>query len=292
MINLPRAPLTLLLLVPLICLPARASAQVAVSHQLVVSLIDADGAPVAGVTVRWRNEWHQAVSDSTGQCHLEIAPQVGVQDTLTLIGATPIAVSIEAGQGTTALLQEGYVRFTCNAGAPYRIEGLVITVTAQCPTVTPTITQTPTTGPSPTIGPTATPSPTPLWDEDQPLPWSVVATVEQAVLERMYDRRYPPVSLTELHRSPLWAMANSYSGMLRVWCSDPDLPWGSASNWRVTPGAPLTGEVTVETAIGAVSAMGFANLICCRVGLRYYILQWGGYALAMVEPGCAWEVIE
>jgi len=68
--------------------------------------------------------------------------------------------------------------------------------------------------------------------------------------------------------------------------------YGSPSNWRIAPGAPLTGEFVVKAPIGDVTCIAFANGIYCRLGMQYYALQWGGFALARLNPSMVWEVIE
>ena len=275
-----RHALLIACLLALACVPAEpVQAQVSISHQIVVLVVNELDQPVAGVLLRWRNEWHQAVTDAAGACRLEIAPQVGIEDTLLLTGATPVAVAVRGGQNTTVRMQAGYVRITCGASAPYRIEGLTITVgDAPVPTATATVPKTGTIAPilsTPT--PTATPS---LWGD--PLPADVRCAVEGALLEAVQQQAClrPPLDPVELAASELYITAHAYS------------PGVAGSNWLVSPGIPLTGEVVIETPIGQAQAMAFADVYVVRIGPRIWVCQWGSCVFAGVRPGMSTEVVE
>jgi len=265
---------------------------VVVQHQLLLRVVDEAGQPQAGIVVQWRNEYHQTTMGPNGESRLTVSPQADIWDTLTVIGADAVTATAQ-GQGLEARMDGGWIRFRIAASADYRLGPLTIVVRHDImPTETPTVTvgpsatptMTPTVGPSPTAGPTGIPT---LGPNDS-LPWTIQCAVAQAALDRMWDRRRPPVSLVELRASAVWAVANLHTGLLHVWAQDPSTSWGASSNWRIEPGAPLTDEFTVETPYGVATVIGFCNGVFFRLGMRYYAMQWSACALSELQPNMIW----
>ena len=252
--------------------------------------------PVEGVLVCWQNRcfetdargiWKHSITVTAGQCQwYEFVITEG-------------DVVVEGARGPSnayvMLMSDKRIRFRFNSTPGAQSGPFVLSVTVPTPTATripsPTATNSPVTpvssptpGPSPTTGPTAQPT---LGPNDS-LPWTIQCAVAQAALDRMWDRRRPPVSLVDLRASAVWAVANLHTGILHVWAQDPGVPWGASSNWRIEPGAPLTDEFTVETPYGTATVIGFCNGVFFRLGMRYYAMQWSACALSELQPDMVW----
>jgi len=286
-----RATLWLLLAVlAVLALPIDAATQV---NTLCAVQLDP---PVEGVRICWQTRCYE--TDATGRWAHTITVTAGswyefvADDSVQIVG-------VRAPSNAYATLSDGRVRFKFNTtpasnSGPFVVSVEVAEATPTAPatgTIAPTAgAPTATCKPTLQVDSTATPTATPAWDPNQPLPYEVRAVIEQAALEAMYSRLLPPVTLYELVQSPIWAVANTHSGLLAVWCADPSVGYGSPSNWRIAPGAPLSGPFVVEAPIGEIECIAFANGIYCRLGMQYYALQWGGFALARLSPSMVWEV--
>ena len=272
-------------LLALLVVPATQAAQ---SNTLLEVRLDP---PVEGVRICWQTRCYE--TDAAGIWKHTVTVNAGQWYELVITDGSATIEGLRIPSGMYAQKSaDNKVKFQFPSAPPSNTGPLTLYVIAAVPEPTPTATTAPTVGPSPTAGPTATPTEAPPWDPDKPLPYEVRATIEQAALEAMYNRLAPPVSLYELVQSPIWAVANTHSGLLAVWCADPAVGYGSPSNWRIAPGAPLTGPFVVETPVGEIECIAFANAIFCRLGMQYYALQWGGFALARLSPSMVWEVQE
>ena len=284
-------------LLALALIPTQSAAQSQVNTLLTAQLEP----PIAGVRICWQNRCFE--TDTQGVWKHTIMVTAGQWYELVV---TEGEVAVQGVHGPSnayvMLASEKRVRFkfASTPGAtsgPFVLSIIVPTPTeTQSPSRTPaaaktstpgpsaTPTRTPTVGPSPTAGPTAIPTLGP----NDPLPWTVQCAITQAALDRMWDRRRPPVSLVELRVSAVWAVANLHTGILHVWAQDPSTSWGASSNWRIEPGAPLTDEFTMETPYGQAMVIGFCNGVFFRLGMRYYAMQWSACALSELQPDMVW----
>ena len=283
--------LALLVAVLLALIPSQQlSANVKLAQQNTLLEVRLDP-PIAGVRICWQTRCYE--TDSIGRWKHTVTVNAGQWYELVITDGSATIEGLRIPSGMYAQKSaDNKVKFQFSAAPPANTGPLTLYVIAAAPEPTPTATARPTVGPSPTPGPTATPTEAPPWDPDKPLPYEVRAAIEQAALEAMYNRLAPPVTLYELVTSPVWAVANTHSGLLNVWCADPTAEQGRSSNWRIAPGAPLSRPFTVETPIGEIECIAFANGIYCRLGMQYYALQWGGFALARLSPSMVWEVEE
>ena len=251
--------------------------------------------PVAGVVIAWQTR--SFATDSAGIWKHTVTVSAGANYELVGDGSAAF-VGVKGTSGMVVTWLSGTrvrFRFTSAPGAqsgPITIYVLPIEATPM-----PTVTTTPTIGPSPTVGPSATPTvgPTadPAWG---PLPLDVMAAIEARGYEveaMQCSGLLPPIDENAIRMAPgglLWAM-RTHTGLLAVWGQRRDADWGAASYWRVDPGRLHTGLYTVTAPNGLTyEALGAANCIGVRQGVRVWLVQYGGYIQAAIEPGMAREV--
>ena len=80
--------------------------------------------------------------------------------------------------------------------------------------------------------------------------------------------------------SPLYVAALAYA------------PGTPGSNWLLSPGVPLTGEVQIETPMGTATALALADVYVLRIGARLWVCQWGACVWGEIRPGMTMEVGE
>jgi len=272
---------------------------VIIQHQLLLRVVDSQGDPQAGVIIRWRNEWHQTITDANGEARLTVAPQSDTWDTLVVLDAKSLAVTAQ-GAGLSANMDGGWVRFRIASNADYRVGPLTIVIQYDTlPTETPKPTAT--VGPSATPGPSASPTiqepPTPDWppvphppatlDPNERLPWDLLRLIEQ----RSYEEEHTnPPDLLAVQDTDIYLAALTHSGTKALWAQGYDAE--GCANWRVPADRMETGIFWVEYGADRVECLAFANMIVAKVESsgRIFILQHGGFLLAEVVPGTAWEV--
>lgn len=269
---LPIACLLVLALIP----PGPTRAQSQVSTLLTAQLEPA----IAGVRICWQTRcfetdasgrWAHSVDVTTGT-NYELVATAGVVRFIGAKGASGITVQY---------LSDTQIRFRYTATPAAASGPITIYVEQQTPvTVTPTAEPAATETPVPGATPTSAPWPTPtVWGD--PLPIEVRCVVEGALLEAIQQQAClrPPLSPEELVESPLYIAAHAYT------------PGTPGSNWVVSPGVPLTGEIAIETPIGRVTAMAFADVFAMRLGVRLWVCQWGACVWGGIRPGMSLEVI-
>jgi hypothetical protein len=266
-------------LVALACVPAgpvRATSLASTSTLLAVQLEPA----VSGVRICWQTRcfetdaagrWAHSV-DVTAGTNYELVATAGVVEFIGVQGTSDMSVT---------WLSDTRVRFKFAAPPAATSGPITIYVEQQAPvTATPTAmaTGTPEPGPTPTGEPWETPT---VWG-GYSLTLEERCVVENALLEAVQQQYCirPPLSLEELSRSTLYIAAHAYS------------PGTPGSNWVVSPGVPLTGEITVETDMGTVMAMAFADVFVMRAGLRLWVCQWGACVWGGIRPGMWLEVVD
>jgi len=133
------------------------------------------------------------------------------------------------------------------------------------------------------------PRPPATLDPNERLPWDLLRMIEQRSYEVAHIN---PPSLFAVQNDPLHLAAITHNGTKALWAQGYD-PEGRA-NWRIPANRMATGIYLVDYDGDRVRCLAFDNMIAVQVESsgRIFILQYGGFLLAEVVPGMAWEVPE
>jgi hypothetical protein len=262
-------------LIVLALLPTRV--QAASTSTLLTAQLDP---PIAGVRICWQTRcfetdatgrWAHSV-DVTAGTNYELVATAGVVRFIGAKGATGITVQY---------LSDTQIRFRFTETPAAASGPITIYVEQQGPvTATPTAVATGT--PEPGATPTGEPWETPTVWGGYSLVLEERCAVENALLEAIQQQACmrPPLSLEELSQSTLYIAAHAYT------------PGTPGPNWVLSPGVPLTGEITVELDMGTVTAMAFADVWVMQHGLRLWVCQWGACVWGGIRPQMWLEVVD
>ena len=268
--------LLILLLVGLALIPAAPAR--AASSLLAVQL----DPPVAGVRICWQTRCYE--TDAAGRWAHSVDVVAGTNYELVVTDGSVAVIGVQGAAGMSVTwVSDTRVRFRFAATPPASSGPITIYVSTApqpaattTPTAPKTVTAVPTTG---TPEPTPWPTPT-VWGGA--LGPEVRCVIEAGLLEAIQQQAClrPPLDPLELVLSPLYVAALAYA------------PGTAGSNWLLSPGVPLTGEVQIETPIGTATAMALADVYVLRIGARLWVCQWGACVWGEIRPGMTMEVGE
>lgn len=232
--------------------------------------------PISGVVIAWQTR--SFATDANGIWKHTVTVETGVNYELVCTDGSVQFVGVRGASGmTVTFVSDSRVRFRYTSTPGSASGPITIYVQGVAATATPEPSATPQPGVIPTPAPTTTPY---LWGDAMRA--DVRCAVEAALLEAVQVQacQRPPLDPVELAQSPLYVAALAYT------------PGTPGSNWVVSPGIPLTGEVVIETPVGQARAMAFADVFAIRIGARLWVAQWGACAWAGIRPGMMGEAIE
>lgn len=262
-------------LLALAIVPTRA--QAASTSTLLTAQLDP---PIAGVRICWQTRCFE--TDAAGRWAHSVDVTTGTNYELVVTDGSVAVIGVQGAAGMSVTwVSDTRVRFRFASTPPASSGPITIYVstapqpaTTATPTAPKTVTAVPTTG---TPEPTPWPTPT-VWGGA--LGAEVRCVVEAGLLEAIQQQAClrPPLDPLELVLSPLYVAALAYA------------PGTPGSNWLLSPGVPLTGEVQIETPMGTATAMALADVYVLRIGARLWVCQWGACVWGEIRPGMTMEV--